>query len=124
LATLHVYDEGTLTPRATQVIIQAGDNQGRVDLLQWQSNSGTILGVIDPDGLVGIGTATPRQKLHVEGTGSGSAVFVNGGVGVGTENPLATLHVYDEGTLTPGATQVIIQAGDNQGRVRPAAVAE
>jgi hypothetical protein len=62
LATLHVYDEGTLTPRATQVIIQAGDNQGRVDLLQWQSNSGTILGVIDPDGLVGIGTADTEAE--------------------------------------------------------------
>jgi hypothetical protein len=98
---------------ATQVIIQAGANQGGVDLLQWQDNSGTILGVIDRDGLVGIGTATPRQKLHVVGTGSGSAVFVNGGVGVGTENPLATLHVYDEGT----STQVIIQAGANQGGV-------
>jgi hypothetical protein len=117
LATLHVYDQGTLTPGATQVIIQAGANQGTVDLLQWQDNSGTILGVIDRDGLVGIGTATPRQKLHVVGTGSGSAVFVNGGVGVGTESPLATLHVYDQGTLTPGATQVIIQAGANQGTV-------
>jgi hypothetical protein len=100
---------------ATQVIIQAGANQGGVDLLQWQDNSGTILGVIDRDGLVGIGTATPRQKLHVEGTGSGSAVFVNGGVGVGTTNPSATLHVYDEGLS--GATQVIIQAGAGQGTV-------
>jgi hypothetical protein len=41
-------------------------------------------------------------------------VFVEGGVGVGTDNPLATLHVYDEGTLTLGATKVIIRAGANQ----------
>jgi hypothetical protein len=62
-------------------------------------------------GLWGLGRRHRVQKLHVEGTGTASAVFVKGGVGVGTENPLATLHVYDEGTLTPGATQVIIQAG-------------
>jgi hypothetical protein len=102
---------------ATKVIIRAGANQAGVgeNLLEWQDNSGTILGVIDPDGLVGIGTDRPVQKLHVVGTGTASAVFVEGGVGVGTENPLATLHVYDEGTLTPGATKVIIQAGANQG---------
>jgi hypothetical protein len=86
-----------------------------VNLLEWVDNSGNILGVIDADGLVGIGTATPSQRLHVRGNGSVSAVFVEGGVGVGTVNPLATLHVYDEG-LT-GATKVIIQAGDNQGTV-------
>jgi hypothetical protein len=117
LATLHVYDEGTLTLGATRVIIQAGANQSGVNLLEWQDNSGNILGVIDADGLVGIGTATPVQKLHVEGNGSVSAVFVEGGVGVGTVNPLATLHVYDEGTLTLGATRVIIQAGANQSGV-------
>jgi hypothetical protein len=117
LATLHVYDEGTLTPGATQVIIQAGANQSGVNLLEWWDNSGNILGVIDADGLVGIGTATPVQKLHVEGNGSVSAVFVEGGVGVGTVNPLATLHVYDAGTLTLGATRVIIQAGANQSGV-------
>jgi hypothetical protein len=117
LATLHVYDEGTLTLGATRVIIQAGANQSGVNLLEWQDNSGNILGVIDADGLVGIGTATPVQKLHVEGNGSVSAVFVEGGVGVGTVNPLATLHVYDAGTLTLGATRVIIQAGANQSGV-------
>jgi len=83
-------------------------------LLEWVDETGTPWGVIDNSGLVGIGTATPVQKLHVEGNGAVSAVFVEGGVGVGTVNPLATLHVYDEGTLTPGATQVIIQAGANQ----------
>jgi hypothetical protein len=117
LATLHVYDAGTLTLGATRVIIQAGANQSGVNLLEWQDNSGNILGVIDADGLVGIGTATPVQKLHVEGNGSVSAVFVEGGVGVGTVNPLATLHVYDAGTLTLGATRVIIQAGANQSGV-------
>jgi hypothetical protein len=102
---------------ATQVVLQAGAGQSGVNLLEWRDNSGNILGVIDADGLVGIGTATPVQKLHVEGNGSVSAVFVEGGVGVGTDNPLATLHVYDEGTLTLGATRVIIQAGANQSGV-------
>jgi hypothetical protein len=83
-------------------------------LLEWVDDLGNTLGVIDGGGLVGIGTAAPVQKLHVVGNGAVSAVFVEGGVGVGTVNPLATLHVYDEGTLTPGATQVIIQAGANQ----------
>jgi hypothetical protein len=99
---------------ATQVVLQAGTGQGGVNLLEWQDNLGNTLGVIDNSGLVGIGTATPVQKLHVVGNGSMSAVFVEGGVGVGTVNPLATLHVYDEGTA-PGATKVIIQAGANQG---------
>ncbi len=102
---------------ATQVVLQAGAGQSGVNLLEWQDNSGNILGVIDADGLVGIGTTAPVQRLHVEGNGSVSAVFVNGGVGVGTVNPLATLHVYDEGTLTLGATRVIIQAGANQSGV-------
>jgi hypothetical protein len=85
-------------------------------LLEWVDDEGNTLGVIDNSGLVGIGTAEPVQKLHVVGNGTVSAVFVEGGVGVGTVNPLATLHVYDEGT-TPGATQVIIQAGENQSGV-------
>jgi hypothetical protein len=78
---------------------------------------GNTQGVIDANGLVGIGTTAPVQRLHVVGNGSVSAVFVEGGVGVGTDNPLATLHVYDEGTLTLGATRVIIQAGANQAGV-------
>jgi hypothetical protein len=79
LATLHVYDEGTLTG-ATQVIIQAGANQAGENLLEWQDNSGTILGVIDADGLVGIGT----EQTEAEAARGGhwqraqSAVFVNG----------------------------------------------
>jgi hypothetical protein len=78
-----------------------------VKLLEWKSNSGDILGVIDADGLVGIGTATPGQKLHVEGNGTASAVFVEGGVGVGTVNPLATLHVFGE---NPGVAAARFEA--------------
>jgi hypothetical protein len=104
---------------ATKVIIEAGASQGLagVNLLEWVDEFGITQGVIDAGGLVGIGTTTPVQKLHVDGRGSVSAVFVEGGVGVGTVRPLATLHVYDEGTLTPGATQVVIQAGTNQSGV-------
>jgi hypothetical protein len=101
---------------ATKVIIQAGANQSGVNLLEWVDDLGNTQGVIDANGLVGIGTTAPVQRLHVVGNGSVSAVFVEGGVGVGTDNPLATLHVYDEGTLT-GATRVIIQAGANQSGV-------
>ena len=111
-ARLHVVDStGGGVLRLQAVAGQMGA------LLEWVDNTGTPWGVIDNSGLVGIGTATPVQKLHVVGNGTASAVFVEGGVGVGTVNPLATLHVYDEGALTPGATQVVIQAGANQAGV-------
>jgi hypothetical protein len=62
LATLHVYDEGTLTPGATQVVIQAGTNQSGVDLLQWQNNGGDALGFIRPDGSVVLVYAPPARQ--------------------------------------------------------------
>jgi hypothetical protein len=66
-----------------------------------------------PMGLWGLG-----RRHRAEAARGGQWVGV-GGVCEGRGwrwdgNPLATLHVYDEGTLTPGATQVVIQAG-NQG---------
>ncbi|GBD07662.1 hypothetical protein HRbin21_01493 [bacterium HR21] len=103
-----------MSPSGGEVLkLQAVTGQSG-SLLRWEDEFGNAWGVIDNSGLVGIGTATPVQKLHVVGNGAVSAVFVEGGVGVGTVNPLATLHVYDEGTLTPGTTQVLITAGASQ----------
>jgi len=108
-ATGNVVVQNQAPTGATKVIIQAGANQSGVNLLEWQDNLGNILGVIDANGLVGIGTATPGQNLHVEGNGSVSAVFVNGGVGVGTINPSATLDV--DGTVAFSGTAMLTNTG-------------
>jgi hypothetical protein len=71
LATLHVYDEG-LTG-ATKVIIQAGDNQGTVNLLEWQNSGGTVLGGIDAAGNLFVNTNTTL------GDAAGDVVTVNAG---------------------------------------------
>jgi hypothetical protein len=47
---------------ATKVIIRAGANQGSVNLLEWQDNTGTTRESLMPAGLVGIGTATPGRS--------------------------------------------------------------
>jgi hypothetical protein len=97
LATLHVYDEGTLTPGATKVIIQAGANQGTENLLEWQSNSGNILGVIDANGRVGIGTNTPAATLHVDGTVafSGTETLTNTGSALTLPSYVAVVQIVD-----------------------------
>ncbi len=71
---------------ATQVVVQAGQNQGSTNLIEWRDNSGNPLGAIDPSGFVGIGiTSSLGAYLHVVSNGAQpAAVFENGTVQVGT----------------------------------------
>jgi len=48
-------------------LVVKGKSDQSADLMQWQNSSAGILGVIDSSGNVGIGTATPGQKLTVDG---------------------------------------------------------
>jgi hypothetical protein len=46
------------------------------NLLQWRNSAGTILGVINNIGNLGIGTPTPASRLSVSGSaGTGSAIY-------------------------------------------------
>jgi len=51
----------------------------------WESGADRL---VIKNGNVGIGTAGPAQKLHVEGN-----TYISGNVGIGTTNPGYTLHV-------------------------------
>ncbi len=55
---------------------------------------------------VGIGTSTPLQKLHVEGT-----TFLNGNVGIGIAIPLARLHVNDSSVLFAATGDIPVLPG-------------
>jgi hypothetical protein len=59
------------------------------------------------NGNIGIGAATPLQKLHVEGT-----TFLNGNVGIGTSNPLSPLHVNGVSLFSPGGSNIQILDGN------------
>lgn len=61
--TLTVYNTKSLG--ATQVDIKAGSSQGTNPLLRWLNNAGTVLGVIDSAGKMGIGISSPSSKLHI-----------------------------------------------------------
>ena len=102
------------------------------DLFQWQNSAGTVLGVINSSGNVGIGTTGPNDKLEVAGgirvddyirardsgglalkTDEGTTrLFVkdNGNVGIGTTRPRAKLEVAGRVKITggsPGAGKVL-----------------
>jgi hypothetical protein len=95
LATLHVYDEGTLTPGATKVIIQAGANQGTENLLEWQNNGGLPLGFIRHEGSVVLVYDPPAREAFFGVAKPSGALLIgigpeaSGGWGVG---------VYDDAT--------------------------
>jgi len=93
-STLHVYDARTVAPAgATRMVLQMGANQAGVNLLEWQDNGGTAIGVIDNSGFVGIGVNNLgfggiSAYLHVYSNGAQpAAVFENGPVGIGTNAP-------------------------------------
>jgi hypothetical protein len=113
----------------TTVLRVLGGNNGaarrrRWCLLEWVDDLGNTLGVIDQMGLWGLGrrhrcrscTWWARAGLGWDGQSVGGVCGGRGWCWDG-KSCLATLHVYDEGTLTPGATKVIIQAGVNQAGV-------
>ncbi|MCS7177641.1 MAG: hypothetical protein NZ960_08555, partial [Candidatus Kapabacteria bacterium] len=99
----------------TQFIVRAGGGQA-VNLFEWQDAGGNAYGVIDASGFVGIGTGlSPQYALHVKTTPF-TAVFEGGTVRIGTVGAGGNtagpeLSIWDD----PGATEVVIQAGNAQG---------
>ena len=70
---------GTKGDKDASAYLQAVDKSG--------TSFGSLLLNLD-GGNVGIGTSSPSQKLHVEGTS-----YLNGNVGIGTSSPTASLDV-------------------------------
>lgn len=59
---------------------------------------GQIRTVVDGTGRLGVGTASPLRRLHVDGSAlinNGSLAVPDGSIGVGTLTPSAKLHVVD-----------------------------
>jgi hypothetical protein len=80
---------------ATQVILQAGNSQTGVNLLEWRDNTGQLVGFIDDAGFVAIGDVNdpgftgPYAYLHVySNTVQPAAIFERGVVGIGTGAPV------------------------------------
>lgn len=131
-ATLHVYDARPAGPGtgATRVVLQMGDNQSGVNLLEWQDATGLPIGVIDNSGFIGIGVSTPgfpgiSAYLHVYSNGAQpAAIFENGPVGIGTHAPVLgpALHVVGSGGNTPVRLENVptAAAADEVLRIDPA----
>jgi hypothetical protein len=72
----------TINASTTTGLVQTADTSG---VLQLQTNSGTTAVTIDTSQNVGIGTASPSQRLQVDSTGATSTVFSrNGGTNANT----------------------------------------
>jgi hypothetical protein len=67
----------TINASTSAGLVQTADTSG---VLQLQTNSGTTALTIDTSQNVGIGTASPSQKFHVQGGG----VLINNGSSAGT----------------------------------------
>ncbi|MFH0753186.1 MAG: hypothetical protein V2A70_01315 [Candidatus Omnitrophota bacterium] len=101
------YIQAAATGQNTFTIRQFSSQTG--NLMQWQNNGGTTLGVISSGGNIGIGTVALRAKLEIAGSGSTSGtafqindslynpkvtVLDNGNVGIGTTALTAQFHIY------------------------------
>jgi hypothetical protein len=101
---------------ATQVILQAGNSQTGVNLLEWRDNTGQLVGFIDDAGFVAIGDVNvgftgPYAYVHVySNTVQPAAIFERGVVGIGTGAPAIggpVLHVVGE---NPGVAAARFEA--------------
>jgi hypothetical protein len=59
-----------------KVFVVKGEASQTANLIEWQNNAGTALGVINSGGNVGIGNSTPNSTLDVEGSLSMSIITV------------------------------------------------
>ena len=102
----------TVTSNTEQMIIENSGTGPALKVTQTGANSiaefyddgGAIAFKVANDGLIGIGTTTPRKLLDVQG----GDMIVSGNVGVGTTAPSAALHVRPNSTT---AGVIIDQVG-------------
>jgi len=71
-------------------IIKADTLQSTTSNVFVLNSAGTEYARFDSDGDLGIGTASPNQKLHVVGNS-----YITGNVGIGTSSPSYKLHVVN-----------------------------
>jgi hypothetical protein len=63
---------------ARKVLVVKGGASQSADLLEWQNNAGTALGVINSAGNVGIGSTSPVSTLDVQGSNSMAIKTITG----------------------------------------------
>lgn len=82
---------GTTSNLAKLSVVNTSDQVAQVvrgystqtsNLFEWQDSAGTILGVIDEQGRLGIGTSNPSTSLHVVGTSTITSGLNNSGGGI------------------------------------------